>query len=484
MVRILELGLRNIKNVADGRIAFEGNPAGGAVTGIYGQNGSGKTAVIDALGCVRLLLSGESMNPNSEDFIRYGASDMQIEVLFAIEPDGKNFDQGVYLQYHVTFIRGGDGHRLRVSRESFRIGRMRDRLGREVFVHALVGDPDVKGRKEFTMTPAYLWRSIRGVEEIRGNVDYESNVAFDDSRSYMFTPGHLRGIVDAARTARREPSRQSKAYLDSTLEPIAQAVALLGDFARNDMHVSTTSRTSYASYAYIVLPDTTSGDEGRIYDLMDSNPVTEEEYQSLDETVERFNLVLSALVPGLQVRLQETGQKVMSDGSVRVMAMFMSLRDGACIPFRCESEGIVRLASLLSLFVHAYNDAGACVVVDEIDSGVFEYLLGQLLHVMADRAHGQLIFTAHNLRALETMPNRSIVLTTVDPDDRFTPFRGVREANNGRSRYIAEVSGGGDGKVLYRMTDEQSIATSLYRAGHPDDNGSDVADALKTLLAT
>lgn len=203
----------------------------------------------------------------------------------------------------------------------------------------------------------------------------------------------------------------------------------------------------------------------------------------MNDTVARFNLVLSALIPGLRIALQETGQKIMPDGSTRLMATFMSLRGEARIPFRCESEGIVRLTSLLSLLVHAYNDRSACVVVDEIDSGVFEYLLGQLLHVMADRAHGQLVFTAHNLRALETMPNRSIVLTTVDADDRFVPFRGVRETNNGRSRYIADIAGGGAGRILYRMTDEQSIATSLYRAGHPNDDGNDVSDALKSLLS-
>ena len=483
MIRTLEMELRNVKNVTNGRIVFEENSAGGSVTGIYGQNGSGKTAVIDALECVQRLMSGGQTGKNSGDFIRYGAPDMSIEILFEISAHDGFFARNVYLQYGVTFIRGGADNRLRVSRESFRMSVVRDRMGREVLVHALDSDPDAKGRKNFTMTPVYLWRSIRSIEDIRSDVDYESNTTFDDSLSYMFSPHHLQRILESAQSARREPSQQSKAYLEDTLAPLSKAVELLGDFARNDMHVSTTSRTSTASYSYIVLPDVSSGSEGRIYDLIEPNPVTEEEYESLNDTVARFNLVLSALIPGLRIALQETGQKIMPDGSARLMATFMSLRGEARIPFRCESEGIVRLTSLLSLLVHAYNDQSACVVVDEIDSGVFEYLLGQLLHVMADRAHGQLVFTAHNLRALETMPNRSIVLTTVDADDRFVPFRGVRETNNGRSRYIADIAGGGAGRILYRMTDEQSIATSLYRAGHPDDDGEDVSDALKSLLS-
>ena len=384
MIRILEMELRNVKNVTNGRIVFEENSAGGSVTGIYGQNGSGKTAVIDALECVQRLMSGEQTGKNSADLIRYGASDMSIEILFEISARDGFFARNVYLQYDVTFIRGGTENRLRVSRESFRMSVVRDRMGREVLVHALDSDPDVKGRKNFTMTPAYLWRSIRSIEDIRSDVDYESNTTFDDSLSYMFSPNHLQRVLESARLARREPSQQSKAYLEGTLAPLSKAVELLGDFARNDMHVSTTSRTSTASYSYIVLPDVSSGSEGRIYDLIESNPVTEEEYESLNDTVARFNLVLSALIPGLRIALQETGQKIMPDGSTRLMATFMSLRGEARIPFRCESEGIVRLTSLLSLLVHAYNDRSACVVVDEIDSGVFEYLLGQLLHVMAE----------------------------------------------------------------------------------------------------
>ena len=37
-------------------------------------------------------------------------------------------------------------------------------------------------------------------------------------------------------------------------------------------------------------------------------------------------------------------------------------------------------------------------MIDELDSGIYEYLLGECLEVMQDKAKGQLIFTSHNLR--------------------------------------------------------------------------------------
>ena len=41
-------------------------------------------------------------------------------------------------------------------------------------------------------------------------------------------------------------------------------------------------------------------------------------------------------------------------------------------------------------------------MIDELDSGIYEYLLGECLEVMQDKAKGQLIFTSHNLRPLES----------------------------------------------------------------------------------
>ena len=59
-VRIKNIKLKNFKNVGYGKIEFSPkndeqiSPAD--IIGIYGQNGSGKTAVIDALHYIQILL--------------------------------------------------------------------------------------------------------------------------------------------------------------------------------------------------------------------------------------------------------------------------------------------------------------------------------------------------------------------------------------------------------------------------------------------
>ena len=63
VVRLMRLEIRNIKNVAYGKIdlstgAYRGNKKG-SILGIYGQNGSGKTVVVDAMVLLKCLLSGK-----------------------------------------------------------------------------------------------------------------------------------------------------------------------------------------------------------------------------------------------------------------------------------------------------------------------------------------------------------------------------------------------------------------------------------------
>lgn len=69
MICIRSIELTNVKNVGHGHIEFRDSPFGTRVTGIYGQNGSGKTTVVDAFECVRALMCGEPLGQRSADLI-------------------------------------------------------------------------------------------------------------------------------------------------------------------------------------------------------------------------------------------------------------------------------------------------------------------------------------------------------------------------------------------------------------------------------
>lgn len=79
----------------------------------------------------------------------------------------------------------------------------------------------------------------------------------------------------------------------------------------------------------------------------------------------------------------------------------VSIRNNKLIPLKYESEGIKRLISVISSMIAAFNNYSICLMIDEFDSGIFEYLLGELVEIIDESAKGQFVFTSHNLRALE-----------------------------------------------------------------------------------
>ncbi len=69
-------------------------------------------------------------------------------------------------------------------------------------------------------------------------------------------------------------------------------------------------------------------------------------------------------------------------------------------------------------------------MIDELDSGIYEYLLGECLEVMQDKAKGQLIFTSHNLRPLEILENDSLLYTTVNPENCYIKSSYIKNTQN------------------------------------------------------
>ena len=56
IIRLAAMKIENIKNVGYGRLEFSQGKSG-SILGIYGQNGSGKTVVVDCMVLLKCLLS-------------------------------------------------------------------------------------------------------------------------------------------------------------------------------------------------------------------------------------------------------------------------------------------------------------------------------------------------------------------------------------------------------------------------------------------
>ena len=71
VVRLESIEIRNFKNVKCGSLSFENTrkPYSASILGLYGQNGSGKTALIDALSLLKHLLMGQQIPPKFAECI-------------------------------------------------------------------------------------------------------------------------------------------------------------------------------------------------------------------------------------------------------------------------------------------------------------------------------------------------------------------------------------------------------------------------------
>ena len=138
------------------------------------------------------------------------------------------------------------------------------------------------------------------------------------------------------------------------------------------------------------------------------------------------------------------------------------LSSKAEIPLIAESNGIQKLVSIASAIAEVYANPSTWLVVDELDSGVYEPLLRSLLSSLDEEAAGQMIFTAHNLGVLEVLPHDNLVFTTNNPENRYIKLKNVKPTNNLRDFYLRSLLIGGQDEELSAEIDPEEISSSLY----------------------
>lgn len=192
--------------------------------------------------------------------------------------------------------------------------------------------------------------------------------------------------------------------------------------------------------------------------------ISENDYEHLALAIQSINIALRAIIPDLQIDVERLHEEINQDGEKAIKIAIYSIRNGKKFLIKYESDGIKRIISLLNYLVFVYNYPGICLVIDALDAGVFEYLLGDLLDVLSEGAKGQLIFTSHNLMVLERLSVKNIVCTTTNADNRYIALTGVEANNNHRDFYIRALALGGQKEELYDNQDLHSIEYAFRSA--------------------
>ena len=99
LVRIIESELKNFKNVKYGDIKYvnysnaehRAELVQSDINGIYGQNGSGKTAIIEALDILQHIMSGSTISYNEYEGMFDNNKKMELSTVFYIECGQKKY---------------------------------------------------------------------------------------------------------------------------------------------------------------------------------------------------------------------------------------------------------------------------------------------------------------------------------------------------------------------------------------------------------
>ena len=446
VIRLLEIGIVNLKNVKNGKISFLNSNIKeklklqlGDILGIYGQNGSGKTTVIEALSILKSILVRDPLDNELKNLITYGQKNIELLFKFYIEMKNKK-----YIVEYKVIIGKTEENTIEILNEIIKYSVYIEKDSRWKNTQILIETPfneDIINLKKY-------------------NKNFSSEV---DLLKILIS----QGISQKLRVSSIF-SQDIKNFLkeDTDLIYIIEALEYYGNL--NLFIVSNKDIGMITLNLLLPLKIKNLNSCGDLPIQIDENEsiiVNQIIYSDVEKAINEINIVLKRIIPDLQLKIEDQRKETLPNGNTNIIADLRSIREGKPISLRYESEGIKRIISILGVLIAGYNQPSVCLAIDELDSGIFEYLLGEILEVLSSEMKGQLIFTSHNLRILEKIDKKNIIFSTTNPENRYIRFKYIKPNNNLRDMYLRELIIQEQAEQLYKETKQSDIKRAFYRAG-------------------
>lgn len=464
-VRIKRIVIDNFKSVTHGEIVLNCGkqfvPYGtkSDILGVYGQNGSGKTSLIEALSILDRLLNGASVPDIYADCIAVGSDAAQLLFVFELQ-----FENGEVREVSYGFSMAkvpltqeeiddrykdapadypipDEVHRVRIFDEVLRMDRKN--TDNKMIMQDIINT----STKSVPFGPSTkLGEFVKKERKTLFALEMAKKTAADNSRSFIFSKKTLEIFKD---------SGLYSVYLQTILE--------LRYYATLFLYVIDTKSSGLIRLNFSLPLFTRTG--LLQLDVRRSNTFTNDALPIVESDIKRVSDVLGQLVPGLSIGFKKIADTLTKSGENASIVMLVANRNGKELPLRDESDGIRKIISILSLLIATYNDQSFTLAVDEFDAGVFEYLLGEILQILEESGKGQFIFTSHNLRPLEVIDKKFLVFTTTNPNNRYYRLKNIGNSNNLRDSYFREIILGEQDEEIYSKTKKYRIVAALRKAG-------------------
>ncbi|OQA64988.1 MAG: recombination protein F [Ignavibacteria bacterium ADurb.Bin266] len=470
-VRLESIKIQDFKNVKCGEIFLDSGKKKNIaeIIGLYGQNGSGKTALIDALSLLKKLFCGRVIDRKYADYIRVGTEKATLTYTFTIKNEKDEIINAEYLVC-IGKIEGVQENNYSESEKSeeYLPSVVWERLSLQIKSNGKVieeYEPYIN-----TNSSNYLFEPIdkcemllKGDEQAINDLIPQKKLTELSSRSFIFS----RELINAVRKKHfvTDVSSIDKAIL--RFMKTYESLVYYGNFRLFIFDTRDASMLNMDIFPLSFnLKKGASKVNGNIVIPINGNGlIPSDAYELAEQIIDSMNVVLKEIIPGLKISIRIVDKELSPNNQLSYRVQFLSEKNSKPIPLCYESDGIKKIFCILNLLINVYNRYSFTVAIDELDSGIFEYLLGELLCIISNKGKGQLIFTSHNLRPLETLDKSCIVFTTTNEEKRYIQPTDVESTDNLRDFYYRDITLGEQSDEVYEATNNSEIAFAFKEAG-------------------
>ena len=465
IVRLQSVELKHFKNIEEGKISINSGTSNrdilrnlsvenltSDVLGIYGQNGSGKSAIVDALFFLKQLLQGEALPPDSANYIQYNKKFFECIFTFFLLPKGVSNDK-VAVTYSFCIKKEKDSFAIKSELLKYQTVSLKGEGTSRKIVNF---DTDSENYYDKFMTDenlSYLKKNFKENFKLLQaflllNKNMKESFIFGSQNFPLFHRSFTNTSIAEVLIALR---RFAASYLFVFRNEFSAKIMEGNEFQLSySKELENQRLLGQFIYKYsngpisLLLPD----------------------LERWKKIIKNINIVLRTIIPNMEIVIPDNAESDFTrDGKEYKKIFLFSSRNGVPIPLKYESDGIKKIISILGIIIDMYNNPMVTLVVDELDSGIFEYLLGEIVKILEESGKGQFIFTSHNLRPLELLNYKSLYFTTVNPKHRYTQLSAIKTNNNVRKVYYTALQLGTADDDLYEMVDDFQIRDALIESG-------------------
>ncbi len=444
-MKIKTLKVKNFKNIEESSIEFKSNLAG-----IYGPNGTGKTAIVEAIEIISLYFNlnkpkeiTEKLQKKISKLIMIGKEYLEIEINFESEEYiycikvkfSKDVEENIFAESESI------EWKEKQSRKKFsnliQINNELENIIPKIFL--------IDGKSEDT---SFFENEILNKKGIHLRTVINE---FNNFNSYIALI--YKYVNDIDRSTLNDRFNTFIAHwekINSTLKMLIvvtleeQALYNLDFLLPIKVHNENIHGTFTLKYG-------------------SSNIYKETIVNSLEEIIQQINTIFSVIIQNSKIIMKKKLIKQVDDISEFAVEIYV-VRDGQEIPIENESTGIIKIISLLSTLIYYIQDEKAIIIIDELDIHIFEYLLAIMLEKMSKYAKGQLIFTAHNLLPMEKLNRNSIIISSKkDKEVIYTYLNGTSSTTNLRNKYLRSQSLWSEENIQPLLINEPALDLFLKR---------------------